>query len=507
MSEGADMGNFRVFLGIVAVVFCFGLSAEDSEKLRQMVQLEDIRAHQKKLQDIADANLSTRAVGTEGYKASVNYIESKLKASDYEPKKQDFFLSLTEDNSPPELQIIKEEVFSFVLNEDFTNMSAAGIVNLTGSIEAIDLVIPSPYPNASTSGCQKSDFAQFSKGAIALLQRGSCSFDVKVINARDAGARGVIIFNEGNPDRTDVFKGRINTKIADFPIFAASFRTGELLQKAARGNSNESPIRLKIDVQERKKVVQNIIAETAFGDPKRVVVVGAHLDSVTEGPGINDNGSGSATILAIAEKIAALKLSVKNKIRFIFFAAEELGLLGSKFYVSSLSSVEKNNILAMLNFDMLSSSNYARFVYDGDSYSESSGFIEHVFTDFFSTKAQVSHSTSFDGRSDYGPFMEAGIPSGGLFSGAEGIKSARLASIYGGIANAPFDPCYHKACDDFTHTGRSPQYALALKSLAELSQAAAHAVHTLAYTDEDLRRAEGENTKPDFMYQGDFLIK
>lgn len=493
------------------IVFCSGLQANDalgSDNLRQKVRLEDIRAHQQSLQIIADTNNGTRAVATEGYAASVTYIESKLKASGYEPKRQDFFFSQTRDNSPPQLQILgDEEAVSFVLNEDFANMSGAGMTTLTGYIEGVDLIIPSPYPNASTSGCQKDDFKDFTRGSIALMQRGSCSFDIKVTNAKDAGAKGVIIFNEGNQDRTEVFSGRVNSKFPDFPIFTASFYTGDMLRRTSKESVSPSLVRLKIDVIEKKVPVQNLIADTTFGDSKRVIVVGAHLDSVTEGPGINDNGSGSSTILTIAEKIASLGLTVKNKVRFAFFGAEELGLLGSKFYVSSLFPADKDNILAMLNFDMLSSSNYVRFVYDGDSYSESSGFIERIFTDYFASAGLVSSPTAFDGRSDYGPFIEAGIPSGGLFSGAEGKKTARLAALYGGIANAPFDPCYHRACDDFAHTGGNAQYELALKSLQELSQAAAHAVHTLAYTDEDLRSQTTETEQPDFIYQGDFLIK
>jgi Zn-dependent M28 family amino/carboxypeptidase len=480
---------------------------DDHAPAPPLLALESIRAHQKELEAIADAHHGTRAVTSEGYKASVDYVEQKLKEAGFNPSRQDFNITVRENNSEPLLEINGDSPHSFVGNVDFSDMSQAGTAETSGNIEGVDLLIPSPFANASTSGCEKSDFINFTKGAIALLQRGRCTFQQKIDNAQEAGASAIIIFNEGNPGRTQVFHGRSLSKIPNFPILAASFRTGEQLNKIANERPRRSVVHIKVDVVERKKVVQNLIAQTAQGDEGRVVVVGAHLDSVAEGPGINDNGSGTSTILAIAEKIAAFRFQPKNKIRFVWFAAEELGLLGSKFYVSSLSSVEQKNILAMLNFDMLSSSNYVRFVYDGDSFSEGSGFIERIFVDYFSSKGLVSNPTSFDGRSDYGPFIGVGIPSGGLFSGAEGIKSARLAQIYGGIAEAPFDPCYHKDCDNFANTGGDPRYALALKSLSELSEAAFHAVKTLADTTAKLREEPSAYVRPDFEYEGDFLIK
>jgi Zn-dependent M28 family amino/carboxypeptidase len=276
---------------------------------------------------------------------------------------------------------------------------------------------------------------------------------------------------------------------------------------------------MRIDVIVFDHKVNNVIAETPLGDANRVVVIGAHLDSVSEGPGMNDNGSGSSSTLEIAEQFAELKLAPKNKLRFIWFGAEEAGLLGSEHYIKSLSYVEQQHILAMLNFDMLGSSNYARFVYDGDNSTntgiakksgpEGSGYIEKVFLDYFAKEQLATHPTAFDGRSDYGPFIEVGIPAGGLFSGAEGLKSVELARIYGGIAHRPFDPCYHQACDDFDHTGGDPNFALALRSLDELSDAAAHAVLFMATTEDAVRPPEQYGPRPsfDFEWRGNLLIR
>jgi Zn-dependent M28 family amino/carboxypeptidase len=208
--------------------------------------------------------------------------------------------------------------------------------------------------------------------------------------------------------------------------------------------------------------------------------VGAHLDSVIAGPGINDNGSGSSAILEIAEEMAELNIRNRQKLRFAFWGAEENNLLGSEHYVATLSDEELGSIVANLNFDMLGSPNYVRFVYDGDGSDTpiagppGSAQIEQVFNQYFASQGLETDPTAFDGRSDYGPFIAVGIPAGGLFSGAEGEKTPEQAAVYGGTAGEPYDPCYHQACDDITN--------LSTKALFELGDGAAHAVMTLART-------------------------
>jgi Zn-dependent M28 family amino/carboxypeptidase len=236
-------------------------------------------------------------------------------------------------------------------------------------------------------------------------------------------------------------------------------------------------------VSETRSTV-NVIAETEGGRSDRVVLAGAHLDSVQEGPGINDNGSGSGTILEIAEQFAELGIEPRNKVRFAWWGAEEEGLLGSTYYVSQLTKRDIKNIALNLNFDMVGSPNFVRFVYDGDGSDTpvkgptGSAGIEDVFLDYFADQGLAAAPTAFSGRSDYGPFIAVGIPAGGLFTGAEGIKTAEEAAIYGGTAGAPYDPCYHQACDTFAGTG----VALALQALDEMSDAAAHAVLAFAMT-------------------------
>ena len=183
----------------------------------------------------------------------------------------------------------------------------------------------------------------------------------------------------------------------------------------------------------RTSKTNNVIAETPGGRADRTVVIGAHLDSVFEGPGINDDGSGSATLLETAVQMADLS-APRNKVRFIFFSGEEEGLLGSDYYVSQLTKKQISNISVMLDYDMLASKNYARFIYDGNGDEQGfagpkgSGVIEQVFKDWWDSQDLAYETIPFDGRSDYDAFTGAGIPAGGIFAGAEGIKTGRTRS-------------------------------------------------------------------------------
>ena len=188
----------------------------------------------------------------------------------------------------------------------------------------------------------------------------------------------------------------------------------------------------------------NVIGDSRSGDPKRTIVLGSHLDSVEAGPGINDNGSGSSMDLEIAEQVAKLGQKPKNRLRFAFWGAEEAGLVGSTDYVEELVGNGKiKQVEANLNFDMVGSPNFVRFVYDGDLSDSApppsgapngSGQIEGLFNSYFDSQDLAHDPTAFDGRSDYGPFIANGVPAGGLFSGAEGIKTAEQAAVYGGTA-------------------------------------------------------------------------
>jgi Zn-dependent M28 family amino/carboxypeptidase len=202
------------------------------------------------------------------------------------------------------------------------------------------------------------------------------------------------------------------------------------------------------------RTTYNVIADSPWGDPKRTVVVSAHNDSVFAGPGINDDGSGTAMDLEFARRLGEEGQLPRNHVRFLWVGAEEEGLLGSNFYVSQLSGPEKSKIIAMLDFDMVASPNFARQVYDGDGSVPGnpagpggSGYIESLFTTWFDSQSQAHEPIPFDGRSDYVAFTNAGIPAGGIFTGAEKPKTHEEFLMFGGTEGAPLDPCYHQACD------------------------------------------------------------
>ncbi|MGN7250503.1 MULTISPECIES: M20/M25/M40 family metallo-hydrolase [unclassified Arthrobacter] len=197
----------------------------------------------------------------------------------------------------------------------------------------------------------------------------------------------------------------------------------------------------------------NILAETA-GNPEHTIVVGGHLDSVRRGPGINDNASGVAAIIETARWMAETGVRPKNRVRFAFWGAEEVDLLGSRHYVDTLTDREISQTMLDLNLDMVASSNGGRFVHDGDGSSfgnagpRGSGEIERQFLDYFARNSLAAEATEFDGESDYEPFIGAGIPAGGLFSGDDDRKNSRQVTEFGGIEGEDHDPCYHSSCDD-----------------------------------------------------------
>jgi Zn-dependent M28 family amino/carboxypeptidase len=451
----------------------------DSTNLRNALTVENIRAHQQALQEIADENDGTRASGTPGYDESADYVAGLLEAAGYSVTRQEFTFPFFEEVTPAVFEQVTPTAKPYG-DDDFAIMEYSGSgdveapVELAGGIQ----IPPGPTASSSSSGCTDADFAGFTVGSVALVQRGTCDFVVKALNAQEAGAAAVIIFNEGQDGRTEALNGTLGELDVDIPVIGTSFAVGEELYGLAPPQGAGVTVHIATNTTSEIRNTENVIAETTRGRTDRVVVVGAHLDSVPEGPGINDNGSGTATILEIALQMA--NLNVRNQVRFAFWGAEESGLLGSEYYVSQLSKRETKDIAVKLNFDMLGSPNYVRFVYDGDGSDtpeagpNGSGVVEDIFLDYFRSVGLETEPTAFDGRSDYGPFIAVGVPAGGLFSGAEDIKTPEEEAIYGGTAGLAYDPCYHQACDDFDNVSE--------EALDELGDGAAHAVLQFAMT-------------------------
>jgi Zn-dependent M28 family amino/carboxypeptidase len=433
-----------------------------SAGLVRAVDVDGVLDHLDALQAIADENDGTRASGTPGFEASVDYVVRKLRRAGYRPQVQEFTFPFFQQLAPSTFEQTSPTPTTYVEGTDYFTADFSGAGDVTGTLQAVDLTLPPTPEPSSTSGCEPEDFAGFTAGNIALVQRGSCDFAVKVANAETAGAVGVVIFNEGQEGRTDAFQGTLGGPV-DVPVVMPSFAIGSALNDAG-----DATVHLATTTLSEDRQTWNVLADTRGGRADRTVVVGAHLDSVVAGPGINDNGSGTATILEVAEQLARLDRGghhgrnrghghghggLANRVRFAWWGAEESGLLGSTHYVESLTDEQRSKIALNLNFDMLGSPNAVRFVYDGDgSDTDTAGpagsdRIEASFLRWFERNDLATAPTAFDGRSDYGPFIDVGIPAGGLFSGAEGVKTDDEAAAFGGTAGEPYDPCYHQACD------------------------------------------------------------
>ena len=458
-------------------------------KLLDCVTVEGVREHQAAFQAIADANddpfyPGTRAAGTEGYAGSVDYVAGLLESAGYtvtlDPVEFEFNFPAILRQTAPVVGDYETGVFT-----------GSGSGTVEGNVIPVDInLVP---PRASTSGCEPADFAgiDWSGDAdIALIQRGSCNFGTKAQNAQFAGAEAVIIFNQGNtPERealivADASSLDDGTVVShDIPVVGASFADGEAL--AAPGSTafiEVVPPEVRTDV--------NVIAELPGNNDDNVVMAGAHLDSVIEGPGINDNGSGSAALLETALMMA--KLKPENTLRFGWWAAEELGLLGSTDYVEGLSVAERDRIALYMNYDMVGSPNYIQMAYDADESTfpapvpipPGSTAIEDLYESYYTSVGEPYDDAEFSGRSDYEAFIANNIPAGGLFTGAEEVKTAEQQAIWGGEVDEQFDPCYHAACDTFDNVD--------LHALEVNSDLIAFAQLTYAYSTETVNGVPGK---------------
>ncbi|MFJ2867474.1 M28 family peptidase [Kitasatospora sp. NPDC087314] len=390
------------------------------------------------LQRIADRNGGTRVAGSKGHDESARYVYEQARRAGLKVSRQEFEYTFFEARTQ-HLQVLSPQA------------EPVPLIAMTYSVGGPDAGLTTDLavvPVSATTGCAPADYpAGAFTGRIALIQRGGCGFAVKQAAAATAGAVGAIIYNNAEGD----LNGTLGEPTAGrIPTGGITRAAGEALAaKAAAG-----PVRVNLDVRTfmEPRKTWNVIAETRGGDEKNTVMVGAHLDSVPAGPGINDNGSGSAGILEVARNLSVHP--VKNKVRFAWWSAEEFGLKGSEAYVKSLSEADRKKIKLYLNFDMIASPNYAQFVYDGSGSTgggagpEGSAQIERDLTGYLDGRGLPHEPAAFDGRSDYGPFIDAGIPAGGTDTGAEKIKSPQQEDRYGGTAGVAFDACYHKACDN-----------------------------------------------------------
>ncbi|HET6353971.1 M28 family metallopeptidase [Streptomyces sp.] len=424
-------------------------AAKDASKLaRKLVErssAQDAYKHLKKFQQIADTTGGNRAAGSLGHDASAAYVYQQLKKYGYDVSYERFEFLYTETQAE-KLSVVSPTPRDVVIKA-MTYTKSTPVGGVKADLAAV--------PPDATTGCEAADYVSGTfTGKIALIKRGGCTFAAKQAAAAEAGAIGAIIYNNAEGALSGTLGDAAAGKI---PTGGITLTEGEKLAADLAGG----PVNVSFEIREfqQTRATNNVIAETRHGNAANTVMLGAHLDSVTAGPGINDNGSGSAGLLEVAEELAKAEKRPANKVRFAWWSAEENGLLGSEHYVANLSNLGKKEIKLYLNFDMIASPNYGQFVYDGDDSDgvgapagpAGSAQLERNINEFLDKRGTPHEGTDFTGRSDYGPFIEVGIPSGGTFTGAEGIKTEAQAKKFGGTAGVAYDVNYHAKGDNLSN--------------------------------------------------------
>jgi hypothetical protein len=423
-------------------------------KLVPCIQTNDLWNHMQNFQAIANANPGpdghpSRNSGEAGYKASADYVVAKMKEAGYDAWLQPYTFTYYAYKSQPTMSEVSPVAHDYALSDEWNSGQSTGIANAEVT-PAGGIIIPPNATPSSSSGCTADDFTGFPEGHIALIQRGTCNFGVKVQNAQAAHASGVIIFNEGNtnPDRTAVLAGSLqdaagNPIIPTIPVAFTSFAIGEDLYNQAT-QARHPVVNLSIDAIVQPNALDwNVIAESKGGDKNHVVVVDAHLDAIY-GAGMLDNASGSATILDVAQKMK--NVNPANKLRFIWFGGEELGLLGSKYYVANLSSTELSHIGYDLDADVTATPNYIIGILDPAAPDFFSRTVPATFPNRVYKASTVSRDQSVDyfdsiglkhellspNGTDAFSFNEVGIPASGLLTGQDCCKTQEEVDLFGG---------------------------------------------------------------------------
>lgn len=464
----------------------------ETEALQAYITEPGLVARVDKLVTIADKGVKayghpTRVIGSGGHYATLGEIESSLRKLGpyYNVTKQHF-------KAP------SGSIFNSSLTVDDVEVTEFKPFDLTPPT-LHRKPVTAPLVVVSNQGCDLLDYPAEVNGAIALISRGICPFGEKSELAGQAGAVGAIIYNnepgEGVVQATmgDITPNQVAT-------VGVSYESGsEWAETLSTVSFNAS---LWVDAYVKNASTWNIIAETTLGDPENVVMLGAHSDSVAAGPGINDDGSGTISLLEVASALS--NFNVTNQVRFAWWAGEEEGLLGSNYYVKTLTPGENEKIRLFMDYDMMASPNYAYQVYDANNTANpnGSGDLKQLYIDYY-----VSHGVNytlipFDGRSDYDGFIKNGIPGGGVATGAEVLKTEKEVEQFGGVAGIPFDPCYHQLCDNATN--------LAYDAFVLNTKLIAHSVATYASSLEGFPVREpapiAAEAQPFSIYRGPKII-
>ncbi|CAF0965679.1 unnamed protein product [Rotaria magnacalcarata] len=498
-------------LGLAIAIFVKINSSSTSDSspsagslLGDSIRIEELMDHLKEFQRIATANNGNRAVSTLGFNQTLDYIRDTLAINtDFVVSNKYFPIRQFGLNSDPILTssingVNKTYIYS-------KNLATADFYHIDFST-AVDFSAFVPLTAIPNVGCSDSDWQSANpppNGRVAIVKRGICAFSDKGALAAKYNVTALLIYNDGaSPDRVSPIAIALGQE-SFLPALFLSFPVGQELANAALNISNNAGVRLAINVKELPlSPVGNICADTPTGDANQTIIIGSHSDSVPAGPGINDNGSGSAANLGLAVALARLfKTSTyakyKYRVRFCWWGAEEVGLLGSDDHVkqakiSTVVGERLSDYLVNLNYDMLGSPNYIFGIYDGKTANSDtpvtalpgSNKMTALYRQWFDEQNLPWNYTDFSGRSDYGPFLAEGIVAGGLFSGADGTKTLDERNYYdqmlgqgmGGIAGAIHDPCYHRQCDSIQNIN--------VFAYEKMVQAAAYVLEQLARQDD-----------------------
>jgi len=411
------------------------------------VTADGMFVHLRALQDIANANRASRAEGTPGYDASVEYVAKALRSRGFDVTTPQFDRLYTAFPGKPALT---------VAGRSYQVDQASLLVRtppggLTGQ----------PIRPTQPAGCTASDYPSVvPKGAIAVVDDSRCSVVDKQNSAVAKGAVALIVVSQpsGAGAPPTLFNPRYYDQL-HVPVAVVGAYGAAVLAHAT------APVRLVLDAENIKLTSRNVLAQTKTGSPHEVVMVGAHLDSPRGGPGINDNGSGVAAVLETALQLGPLP-PVNNAVRFAFWGAEEEGLNGVMDYVFGLDRDQLNDIALYLNFTMLGSPNAGFFTDDGDQSGppgpgvasgdvpEGSAGIERTLFGYLSLAGKRPADMPLSTRTDYHPFMVAGVPIGGMTAGASQTKTTVQARLWGGQPGVWFDPNYQSARDTVDNINR-----------------------------------------------------
>jgi Zn-dependent M28 family amino/carboxypeptidase len=434
---------------------CATRANDTPAKLVPCITTEDLWNHMEQFQAIADANPGpdghpSRNSGEPGYLASVNYVAGLMKQAGYDVTIQTYKFFYYAFTAPPVFQEVSPTAQTYTLGEQWGAGQSTGTAQAPIQPAGGIVLPPGSSANTSSSGCSAADFANFTAGRIALIQRGSCNFGVKVLNAQAAGASGVIIFNEGQPGRTDLLVGSLvdasgNRIVPTIPVAFTTFDVGQSLYNGYQAAPGSPPV-TNIEIQavvDPNREDYNVIADSKGGDKNHVLVVDAHLDAIY-GAGMLDNASGSATILDIAQMMK--NVTPLNKVRFIWFGGEELGLLGSQYYVNNLTKSQLSHIGYDLDADVTATPNYTIGVLDPAGPDLFTGTSSATFPNRVYKASQVARDQMINyftstGRNhelfspvgtDAFSFNEAGIPASGILTGQDCCKTQHEVDLFGG---------------------------------------------------------------------------